>query len=139
MKELFQRVLNEYIDAFNSELANNPVAIIIRGTLPETINALLLDRERYKVRDSAGAGNWTPTPWVAIFDILITETAQSRYYPVFLFADDMSGFYLSSYQDVTEIKEKYKKAATQILKIKAETFRSQIAPQRYTNKPTLAT
>ncbi len=60
-------------------------------------------------KGSAGAGNWSATPWIAILDILITDTPQSGYYPVFLFRDDMSGFYLSLNQGVTDIRLKYKR------------------------------
>lgn len=85
-----------------------------------------IEKERYLIKGSAGAGNWTNTPWIAIFDILVTNTAQSGYYPVFLFRDDMSGFYLSLNQGVTEIRTKYKREAKHILKLKAEDFRAQI-------------
>lgn len=97
--------------------------------LPDTIKDALLDNERYIVKGSAGKGRWSANPWVAIFDILITQTAQSGYYPVYLFREDMSGFYLSLNQGVTEIKDKYKRDARQVLKMRAEDFRAQIGLQ----------
>ena len=45
---------------------------------------------------------------------------------MFLFKNDMSGFYLSLNQGVTDIKEKYKRDAKQVLRIKAEDFRAQL-------------
>ncbi|HIE80022.1 MAG TPA: DUF3578 domain-containing protein [Nitrospinaceae bacterium] len=85
------------------------------------------------VQGSAGQGNWARCPWVAVFDILITETAQTGYFPFYLFREDMKGVYLSLNQGVTEIKQKYKENPKEVLKIKASDFRAQIGglPNRF--------
>jgi 5-methylcytosine-specific restriction protein A len=126
MRDFFQNILSDYPEAYGKEYSNHPLAKMIRQDLPGLIEDVITDKERFLVKGSAGAGNWTATPWVAIFDILITDTAQSGFYPVYLFRDDMSGFYLSLNQGVTEIKEKYKRDAKQVLKLKAEDFRAQL-------------
>lgn len=126
MREEFQNILNDYQEAYGQDYTNHPLANLIRRTIPDLVKQLITEPERYSLKGSAGAGNWTTIPWVAIFDILITDTAQSGYYPVFLFKNDMSGFYLSLNQGVTEIKEKYKREAKQVLKLKAEDFRAQL-------------
>ena len=126
MREQLQNILNDYQEAYGETYTEHPLANLIRQTLPNRIGRLITEPERYILKGSAGAGNWTTIPWVAIFDILITDTAQSGYYPVFLFKDDMSGFYLSLNQGVTEIKEKYKRDAKQVLKLKAEDYRAQL-------------
>jgi 5-methylcytosine-specific restriction protein A len=90
------------------------------------ISKLILNEERYIIKGSPGNGNWSSTPWIAILDVLITNTPQSGYYPVFLFRDDMSGFYLSLNQGVTEIEAIYKREAKEVLKIKAQDFKAQI-------------
>lgn len=126
MKEFFQNILSDYPAAYGEEYANNPLAQMIREIIPENIRKIIPDNDRYLIKGSAGAGNWTAIPWIAIFDILITDTAQSGYYPVYLFRDDMSGFYLSLNQGVTEIKNKYKRDTTHVLKLTAEDYRAQL-------------
>lgn len=126
MKELFENVLSDYSESYGKEYAKNPLANLIRETIPQKIKSLITENERFLIKGSAGAGNWTAIPWIAIFDILITTTAQSGYYPVYLFRDDMSGFYLSLNQGVTEIENKYKRDAKQVLKLTAEDYRAQL-------------
>lgn len=126
MREELQNVVNDYQEAYGQEYTNHPLAKTIRNTIPELVDKIVRDSERYIIKGSAGAGNWTAIPWVAIFDSLITNTAQSGYYPVFLFKDNMEGFYLSLNQGVTEIKGKYKRDAKQVLKLKAEDYRAQL-------------
>lgn len=126
MKELFQNILSDYKTAYGQKFAEHPLAKLIRDDIPIAIEKVILEKERYQIKGSAGAGNWSSTPWIGIFDVLITDTAQSGYYPVFLFRDDMSGFYLSLNQGVTDISEKYKKDAKDVLKLKADDFRAQI-------------
>ncbi len=127
MRDELQNILNDYQEAYGQTYTDHPLANLLRNTIPNIISRLLTDPERYIVKGSAGAGNWTSIPWIAIFDILITDTAQSGYYPVFLFRDDMTGFYLSLNQGVTEIKEKYKREAKQVLRLKSEDYRAQLS------------
>ena len=126
MRKEFQNIVNDYQEAYGEEYTNHSLAKTIRNSIPELIKKIIFDSERYIIKGSAGAGNWTAIPWIAIFDSLITNTAQSGYYPVFLFKDNMKGFYLSLNQGVTEIKEKYKRDAKHVLKLKAEDYRAQL-------------
>ena len=119
-------ILNDYQEAYVQAYSDHPLAEVLRNRIPSIVKNLISEPERYIIKGSAGAGKWTSTPWIAIFDILITDTAQSGFYPVFLFNDDMTGFYLSLNQGVTEIKEKYKREAKQMLRLKAEDFRAQL-------------
>ena len=50
MKELFQRVLNEYQKAFKSNLTAHPIAEVLRKSLPKEISKTLIDKERFKVK-----------------------------------------------------------------------------------------
>jgi 5-methylcytosine-specific restriction protein A len=127
MRKYFESIVNEYHEAYKQDIAKHPLVKLISQVIPHAISGLIIEKERYIIKGSAGAGNWTFTPWIAILDILVTNTAQSGYYPVFLFRDDMSGFYLSLNQGVTDVKNKYHREAKQILKIKAEDFRAQLS------------
>lgn len=126
MRELFENILSDYPETYGKEYANNPLAKLIRETIPARIKSFITDNVRFLIKGSAGAGNWTAIPWIAIFDTLITDTAQSGFYPVYLFREDMSGFYLSLNQGVTEIEKKYKRDAKQVLKLTAEDYRAQL-------------
>ena len=108
LHDSFARILSEYLQESEKDLVENSLASFIRTEVPIFITNLLENPERYKVVGSSGQGNWASCPWIAIFDRLVTETAQSGYYPVYLFREDMSGLYLSLNQGVTEVKEKYK-------------------------------
>lgn len=126
MRDKLQNILNDYQEAYGQTYTDHPLANLLRQEIPKIIGQSLTEPDRYIIKGSAGAGNWSAIPWIAIFDILITDTAQSGYYPVFLFKDDMRGFYLSLNQGVTEIKEKYKREAKQVLRLKSEDFRAQL-------------
>jgi Predicted restriction endonuclease len=129
LRELFIKVLNEYEAASQSQIANHPLAQFIRKEFRIALDAILNDADRYLVKGSAGQGNWGKVPWVATMDTLITSTAQTDYYLTYLFKSDMSGFYLNINQGVTDIKNRYKSSAKEVLKIKAADFLAQLGPQ----------
>jgi len=109
MKHNLIEILENYFKEKENTFKGNALAHKIRNAYPKSIENIISDKERYKIDGSPGKGRWSNIPWIAIFDKLITNSAQSGYYPVFLFKADMSGVYLSLNQGVTEIKETYKK------------------------------
>ncbi len=102
------------------------MAAFIRTEFPDTLKGLSDDPDRYIFKGSPGNGRWTRSPWAAVFDILITESARSGYYPVYLFREDFSGVYLSLNQGVTEIRGKYQSKAKDALRTRAADFRAQL-------------
>jgi 5-methylcytosine-specific restriction protein A len=126
MKELMLYVLSNYNNSLNEPFKDHPMASAVKESLPAAIEAVIIDKERYKIEGSPGKGRWTFLPWVAIFDVLVTTSAQSGYYPVYLFREDMSGVYLSLNQGVTAVKADYKKEAAAVLKIRAEDYRAKL-------------
>jgi 5-methylcytosine-specific restriction protein A len=142
LRDSIALILDDYENAQKESLGGHPLAAFIRNTFPNLIKTLIDNSEGYLVQGSAGQGNWARCPWIAVFDILITETAQTGYYPVYLFREDMKGVYLSLNQGVTEIRQKYKENPKEVLKIKASDFRAQIGglPNRFpSTKINLAT
>ncbi|MFC1931214.1 MrcB family domain-containing protein, partial [Chloroflexota bacterium] len=95
LRENILRVLTSYHQATNEPFANHQLAQFLRHEFPASLRSLVDIPARYKFEGSAGQGQWARCPWVAVFDVLITETVQSGYYPVFLFREDMRGVYLS--------------------------------------------
>jgi 5-methylcytosine-specific restriction protein A len=128
LRPSIERVLKEYKTAKADSLAGHPLAQVITKSLPDYLSSLIKAPTRYKVEGSAGKGNWAGCPCVSIFDISITESAQSGYYPVYLFREDMTGVYLSLNQGVTDIRETHKENPKKVLQIRAADYRAQIGP-----------
>jgi len=119
-------VLDEYSEASQQQFAGHSLAAFIRNDLADEVGKNVGHPDRYVCEGSPGQGNWARIPWVAIFDTLITTSAQSGYYPVLLFKANMTGVYLSLNQGVTEIVQKYKSGAGEALRAHAEDFRQQL-------------
>ncbi len=76
----------------------------------------------YLVNASVGQGNWAQVPWVAVFDKLVTTSAQRGYYVVYLFSNDGQRVYLSLNQGTTEAHEQFGKAYIDALAGRAAEF-----------------
>lgn len=126
MENILKEPLEQYLTAKEKSFKGNDLAHRLRHDFPEFVASLIPDKERYKVVGSAGQSRWAECPWIAVYDTLITESAQTGYYPVYIFKTDMSGVYLSLNQGVTRIKEDYKKDAKHILRLRAQDFRAKI-------------
>ncbi len=98
------------------------MAKVLRSELPNEIKSII--NKNFIVTGSPGKGNWTNLPWIGIFNPEITSSAQSGYYIVYLFTEDMKGVYLSLNQGVTNIRNKYgNKKAKEYLLNSSESFR----------------
>ena len=120
----FQRVLNEYIAARRQSFAGHAIASVLRDDLAIAIDAAINDPSRYLCTGSAGMGVWARGPWVGVFDRLVTTSAQTGIYPVYLFREDMTGVYLSLNQGMTEARERYGSDAKTALRAKAVDLRA---------------
>lgn len=126
MYKIFNETTTNYIQEKELDYGNTDFVIKFKNEFVEIIENSIINHQQYKIKSSVGAGNWANIPWIAIFDKLVTETAQNGYYPVYLFCEDMSGFYLSLNQGVTEVSKNYKKDKKQVLKVRAENFRAKL-------------
>ncbi|SCG85417.1 MrcB family domain-containing protein [Methanobacterium congolense] len=127
LKEDIEQVLNNYKRARNENFTGHPMAKVLRINFPNDLKEIIDEPNKYKITGSAGQGNWTYSPWVAIFDKRITTSAQSGFYPVYLFKEDMSGVYLSLNQGATDLKNKYgNRRANEILNTKSKNFRDKL-------------
>ena len=122
MREIFKEILDNYLEVKKQEFKDNYLIKkfknILKNYVPNDIT--------YITKNSFGQGKWAEVPWAAVFDELVTNTAQKGYYPVYLFREDMSGIYLSLNQGVTEVAKTYKKDKKEILRVRAENYRSKI-------------
>lgn len=115
-------LLEEFPKAKQDSFASNPVAEFIRKDAPEELRPLIASNDRYLIQGSAGQGNWAHVPWVAVFDRLITESAQEGYYLVYLVREDFAGIYLSLNQGVTSVKQQYGTDAKRALLVRATDY-----------------
>jgi 5-methylcytosine-specific restriction protein A len=98
------RIGKEYPNAREQPLRAHPLAEFIKKELPETIAPALLGFDGFRAEGSPGKGNWAKAPWLAVFDSLVTNTAQRGYYPVYLFTGPLDAVYLSFNQGVRGLR-----------------------------------
>ena len=124
IKEGFQKILSEYMEAKKQNFAGSPLADFIRNVISNEIRKIGSISYDYVIIGSAGQGIWAEVPWIAIFDKKITISAQRGYYIVYLFDAQLQGVYLSLNQGWTQYENKYgKKEGMQ--KIKEATYNLQ--------------
>lgn len=102
MRNEMEQVLAEYPDARQQPLTGHPLAALLTHDLADDVRDLVAS-DSFRVTGSPGRGNWAETPWLAVFDRLVTETAQRGFYVVYLFRGDGSALYLSLSQRTTEV------------------------------------
>ena len=115
-------ILEEYEDAKEQPFAGHALADFIRNDIPANLEEVIGPSDRYFAHGSAGQGNWANVPWVAVFDRLITDTAQDGYDIVYLVKEDYSGVYISLNQGVTTIRNVYGSDAKEALRARAGDF-----------------
>lgn len=106
MKILFQEILNNFIDQPQKIDSNNKLYQYLNNEIPKKIESYI-NRDDLKVYGSMGKGRKTDYPWVAILNKNITTTTQEGLYIVYLFKKDMSGFYLSLNQGITNFEKRF--------------------------------
>src|SRR5688572_15442279 len=123
--------LEQYPAAMSRRFKDDSVADFIRDDVPATIKAVIGEDARYEIHGSPGQGNWARSPWAAIFDVLVTSTAQDGYYVVYLVKEDFTGVYLSLNQGVTSAKEQYGADAKDALRTRAADYLARLGPAAY--------
>lgn len=104
MRAELGRVLTEYPTARLEPLTDHPLAAHIGHDLADEVRERV-GSDSHKVTGSPGRGNWAETPWVAVFDRLVTETAQRGFYVAYLFRNDGTAVHLSLNQGTTEVMD----------------------------------
>lgn len=93
--------------------------------LPKEIGNLL-NRNDVSIRGSMGMGNKTPYPWISILNKQVTNSTQEGLYIVYLFKRDMSGFYLTLDQGITNLERLYGRNKYKYAQKIAEYFKKEI-------------
>lgn len=128
MKSTIDQILKEYLkSSLTEQFKNNHVQRIISHVLKtKVIETSHINQHNYLVKGSAGQGQWAKVPWLGIFDRDISTTAEKGFYIVYLFAEDMSGVYLSLNQGWTFYTSTYKRQATLISQKISEYLREKL-------------
>ena len=128
MREIIERILNEYVSAKSETFAGHPLGSFYRNDIPRKIYSTgLVDSNDYLITGSVGQGNWAMIPWVCIFDRSITTTATKGVYIVYLLKKDGTSLYLTFNQGCTDIRNSHSKRETiSIMRQKAAEIVSQI-------------
>ncbi len=108
-RKLFEEFMESYVGLRKSTpFAKHPIGAILTDRLPKVIERFdFINNDTFVIKGSYGNGNWTYTPWIAIFNRRITRTVQEGVYIVYLFSSDMERVYLTLNQGCTKLKNSY--------------------------------
>ncbi len=108
LKNKFIKFMNQYSDeldeARKTQNFKRPFGDFVRKEIVEDIKEIV-DQEHYYVKGSVGAGRWTDVPWIAVFDIRITKSAQKGVYIVYLLNKNSKELYLTLNQGATDVSQ----------------------------------
>ena len=125
MYELFQYVLENYDDGTKIVNSQTKLYDVLCNKIPAKLRSIL-KRKDFIVKGSMGQGNKNTYPWVSIMNSNVTNTTQKGLYIVYLFKKDMSGFYISLNQGITNFKNLFKTKRYEYAMGVANYFKSQI-------------
>lgn len=124
IRETLETIASKYENARKEEFSKHPLANIIRVDFPKALKTPLVFPNNLIFKGSAGQGGWAEVPWCAIFDPLITKSAETGYYVVYLFDTKNDKIYLSLNQGTDSVKKQFPRNAYDILKTRANLYRS---------------
>lgn len=113
MREIVEKILNEYIPATKEPFSNHPLGAFFRHDIPQMLyNTEIVDSNNYLITGSVGQGNWAMVPWVCIFDQSITTSATRGVYIAYLLEKNGNSLYLTFNQGCTDIRNSHTKRET---------------------------
>lgn len=108
MRAEFSELCEHYPSAIgwrDASFADNPLTDLLAERLPAAVLKALPELAlRYDVKGSAGKGDWTHTPWVAVLDPAETTSVQEGLYVVYLLSHGGKRLYLTVNQGCTRLK-----------------------------------
>lgn len=127
LRETLVRIGMEYPSARQQVFSAHPTAQFIRSEAVLALqDALGTLTPGLMCKGSAGAGNWADVPWLAVFDPMVTESATTGYYVVYLFSADSTTVHLSLNQGTTAVRNEFKAQARDVLKNRAHLVRARL-------------
>lgn len=127
LHQAFERIATEYPVARTQQFAGHPLANFIRRDIPAILQTSFSQHTDLMWAASAGKGQWSDAPWIAVFDPLVTDNPQEGYYPVYLFTRTLDTVYLSLNQGMTELLKEFGSGkAKDLLRNRAKILRSRL-------------
>ncbi len=104
MREIIEKILNEYVPAKNHPISGDPLGEYFRSKIPRMIYGTgIVDEHDYKITGSVGRGEWANVPWIGIFDRRITTSATKGVYIVYLLEKNGRSLYLTFMQTTHKV------------------------------------
>ncbi|MBQ3411731.1 MAG: DUF3578 domain-containing protein [Oscillospiraceae bacterium] len=135
MKQSFQYILNTYNSLGEKTDSKTQTYVELVRKLPNEIKKLFADRDDLEFKGSMGETKRAFYPWVSILNKNVTVTTQKGLYIVFLFKRDMTGFYLSLNQGMTNFEKLYGRDRYINAKKVSDYFRSEIVDSIFSKEP----
>lgn len=108
LREALWRVATEFQTEQGKPFKGNDLAAFIRQDLPKiAASELPADNDDLIVTGSPGQGTWASVPWLGFFDPLVTKSAMTGHYVVYLFNADMTRLHLSLNQGTTAVYHEF--------------------------------
>lgn len=128
LKEMVEKILNEYAVEKNHAFKDNQLGIYVRNDATSIIReAASLSKDQYVITGSVGQGQWAMVPWLGVFNKKITESATKGVYIVYLLNKEGDTLYLTFNQGCTEIRNNNSKNETiRIMRENAEMLRGKL-------------
>ena len=124
-----ERIAKDFNAASSEPFANHPLANFIRDDFSSEIADVVgVGKSVYITKASPGQSKWADVPWGAVFNPLVTKTAQSGFYIVYLFSRGGARVYLSLIQGGTEVREEFKAKSEylNVLKVRSAILRQKL-------------
>ena len=127
IRDILHKVAQGYEAARKDSLGDHQLAKLIRDDARESLQrAAASQGEGIKFQGSPGQGNWAKVPWLAAFDPIVTESAMTGYYVVYLFAADMTSVSLSLNQGTTAVQTEFGRQTRDVLRERAALMRARV-------------
>lgn len=136
MIEKFTLILNQYQNCDRLINSKTPVYQTLCHDLPREIE-VWLNRSDLKVKGSMGQGTKTFYPWITIIskNEQVARSTRNGLYIAILFKRNLSGFYLTIMQGITQFNQSKAYKKYEFVRIVAEHFRHLIAFDGFEDVP----
>jgi 5-methylcytosine-specific restriction enzyme A len=126
LRNVIQKIAVEYPNVIGEPFARHPLADFIRRDAVEELHPVISAQgRRFRCKGSAGNGNFAAVPWIAVFDEIVTSSAITGYYVVYLFSTNGT-VHLSLNQGTTAVRQEFGRQAPMVLADRASLMRARL-------------
>jgi 5-methylcytosine-specific restriction enzyme A len=125
LRTALTRIGSEWAGARTEPFKLHPLAEFIRGAAAEFVQTSV-NTPGFRIKGSAGAGQWAAVPWIAVFDPIVTDSATRGYYVVYLVHATEPVVHLSLNQGTTATRAEFKEQTREVLTERAMLMRRRL-------------